>query len=322
MSDMTLAQALEWSTFDVAADLAAGTVPVRIGEVGGEVGGEARGPVGVLLASVHGDEGPWGTLAINELLSSTTRDQLLGRVRVVPVAHPLATAADARQSELDLLDLNSSFPGDAKGTHTQRLAAVLAEHALDGADVVLDVHGGGSWNINCFTYRFPGSEELAGWIRTPLIFDGPERGAASVTGYARSKGAQAVWIEMGGRGGREQERASHVARGLRHALGRAGVMTPVPEFGPEPLVVKEKTALTTSSAGIYRPRIREEGLGSVIDRGTLIGELLDPVTSRVLEEFRAPYERSVLALLRPTVARIEAPGKPVAVAGDVSGLGR
>ena len=312
MTEHSLAHGLEWSTYEVAADLAAGTVPVRIGEVG------AGGPVGVLLASVHGDEGPWGTLAINEMLAVAQRDELLGTLRVVPVAHPLATAADARQTDLDLLDLNSSFPGNPHGSHTQRLAAVLAEHALDGSDVVLDVHGGGSWNINCFTYRFPGSEELASWIRTPLIFDGPDRGAASVTGYARSQGATAVWIEMGGRGEGELERADHVAKGLRHALGRAGIMTPVAEHGSEPVVVKEKVALTTSSAGIYRPQIRESGLGSVIRRGTVIGELLDPVTSSVLEQFVAPYEHSVLALLRPTVARIEAPGKPVAVVGDVS----
>lgn len=313
MADGSIADALKWNAFEVAADLAAGSIPLRVAEIGD------KGPVGVLLASVHGDEGPWGTLAINEMLAAATTDELLGTLRVVPVAHPLATAADARHTDLDLLDLNSSFPGDQRGSHTQRLAAVIAEQALNGSSVVLDVHGGGSWNINCFTYRFPGSEELATWIRTPLIFDGPDR-PSSVTGYARAQGATAVWIEMGGRGEREEERSHHVAMGLRHALGKAGVMTAVPEFGPKPIVSNDKTALTTSSAGIYRPRIRESGLGSIVDRGTVVGELLDPVTSRVLEEFVAPYERSVMALLRPTLARIEAPGKVVAVVGDLTGI--
>ncbi len=88
--------------------------------------------------------------------------ELTGTLRVVPVAHPLATEADARQTEFDLLDLNNSFPGDENGTHTQRLARLLAAKVLDGSDVVLDVHGGGSWNVNCFVYRFPGSHELGG----------------------------------------------------------------------------------------------------------------------------------------------------------------
>jgi predicted deacylase len=242
-------------------------------------------------------------------------------LRVVPVAHPLATEADARQTELDLLDLNNSFPGDENGTHTQRLARLLAEKVLDGSNVVLDVHGGGSWNINCFTYRFPGSHELADWIRTPLICDGPDR-PTSLTGYARGQGATAVWIEMGGRGEFEDERIEAVAKGLRHALGKAGVMTPVDAEGADPIVATDKVALTTSTPGIYRPVIRERGLSTVVEAGTLIGELLDPVSSQVIQQFVAPYERTCLALLRPTIARIEAPGKVVGVMADVTAATR
>lgn len=311
MPSEVLKDAIDWTTYQVPAGLAAGQVPVRIGTVG------SGGPVGVLIASVHGDEGPWGTLAINRMLSRASVSELAGTLRVVPVAHPLATEADARQTGLDLLDLNNAFPGDKHGTHTQRLAGLLAEEVLDGSTVVLDVHGGGSWNINCFTYRFPGSHELAGWMRTPLILDGPDR-PTSLTGYARVQGAIGIWIEMGGRGEWEDERAEAVTRGLRHALGRAGVMTPVAAEGPDPIVGTAKTALMTSTPGIYRPVIRERGLGSVVEAGTVVGELLDPVSSEVIEQFTTPYERSAIALLRPTLARIEGPGKVVAVVADVT----
>jgi len=311
MANKALTDVIDWKTCDVAAGLANGNVPVRIGAAGN------GGPVGVLTASVHGDEGPWSTIAINRMLSRADVSELTGTLRVVPVAHPLATEADARQTELDLLDLNNSFPGNKNGTHTQRLASLLAEEVLDGSNVVLDVHGGGSWNINCFTYRFPGSHELASWIRTPLICDGPDR-PTSLTGYARAQGATAVWIEMGGRGEWEDERIEAVAKGLRHALGRAGVMTPVAAEGADPMVATAKIALSTSAPGIYQPVIRERGLSSVVEEGALIGELLDPVSSQVIEQFVAPYERTCLALLRPTIARIEAPGKVVAVAADVT----
>jgi uncharacterized protein len=311
MADEMLIDAIDWKTYEVAAGLASGHVPVRVGTAGD------GGPVGVLTASVHGDEGPWSTIAINRMLSRTPASDLIGTLRIVPVAHPLATEADARQTELDLLDLNNSFPGSENGTHTQRLAHLLAEKVLDGSNVVLDVHGGGSWNINCFVYRFPGSHELASWIRTPLVCDGPDR-PSSLTGYARAQGATGVWIEMGGRGEWEDERIEAVAKGLRHALGKAGVMTPVEATGPDPMVATDKAALTTSTPGIYQPMIREQGLGSVVEAGTVIGKLLDPVTSQVIEQFVAPYERNCLALLRPTIARIEAPGKVVAVVADVT----
>ena len=306
----TLRDAMTWTDYPVQASLATGTVNVRVGVVG------SGGPVGVLTASVHGDEGPWGTLAINRLLDRTPLSELKGTLRVVPVAHPLATEADARQTHLDLLDLNNAFPGDAEGTHTQRLAAVLAEHALDGSDVVLDVHGGGSWNINCFTYRFPGGEELAEWMGTPLILDGIDR-PGSLTGYARGNGAIGVWIEMGGRGEFEEDRAATVTDGLRRALGKTGVLTPADLPDAPGVVGTAKSALCVTRPGIYRPIKREADLGSVVAQGTLIGELLDPVTSEVMEQFTAPYPKTMLALIRPTLARIESVGQVVAMVAEV-----
>jgi len=95
-------------------------------------------------------------------------------------------------------------------------------------------------------------------------------------------------------------------------------MTAVDAEGADPIVAGAKVALTTNAPGIYRPAIRERGLGSVVEAGTLIGELLDPVSSQVIQEFVALYERTCLALLRPTIARIEAPGRVVAVAADVT----
>lgn len=307
----SLKDVLTWETHEVASSLAYGTVGVPIGRVGN------GGPVGVLTAGVHGDEGPWGTLAINRLLESTPASALRGTIRVVPVAHPLAAEADSRQTDLDLLDLNNAFPGNANGTHTQRLAAVLAEHALDGADVLLDVHGGGSWNINCFTYRFPGSEELAEWMGTPLIMDGVFR-PGSLTGHVTNNGGIGVWIEMGGRGEFEELRAASVTEGLRRSLGKSGVLTDANLPDNPGVVGLQKTALTVSRPGIYRPLKREADLATVVEQGTAIGELLDPVTSEIVQTFVAPYPRTMLALLRPTLARIEAVGQVVAVVAEVS----
>jgi len=311
MPEQSLKDALTWTTHPIASSLATGSVDLRVATVG------EGGPVGVLTASVHGDEGPWGTLAINRLLEQTPLSDLRGTLRVVPVAHPLATEADARQTHLDLLDLNNTFPGSPTGSHTQRLAAAIAEHALDGADVLLDVHGGGSWNINCFTYRFPGSEQLAEWMGTPLILDGLFR-PTSLTGHVHGNGGIGVWIEMGGRGEFEEERAKTVTTGLRRALGKSGVLSEADLPDAPGVVGSQKMALMVSQPGIYRPIKREADLGAVVDEGTLIGELLDPVTSDVIERFVAPYPKTMLALLRATLARIEAVGQVVAMVADVS----
>lgn len=305
----TLAQAIGWQDYPIASSMAYGAVNLRIGTVG------SGGPVGVLVASVHGDEGPWGTIAINEFLRAVPASDLVGTLRVVPVAHPLATEANSRQTHLDGLDLNNTFPGDAEGTHTQRLAAAISRHALDGANAVIDIHGGGSWNVNCFAYRFPGSFELAEWVGTPLILNGIDR-PTSLTGFARSQGATGVWVEMGGLGGSEEDRIATLSTGIQRALSRSGVLRGDTDNYRPGIVGGEIRPLCTERPGIYRPVLREVDLGAVVPKGTVIGHLLDPLSSEVVETYRAPFGHTALALLRPTIARIEGVGQVVALAAD------
>jgi hypothetical protein len=65
VTNETLFDTIDWKTYEVASGLASGHVPVRIGTAGN------RGPVGVLIASVHGDEGPWSTIAITKEFGSS-----------------------------------------------------------------------------------------------------------------------------------------------------------------------------------------------------------------------------------------------------------
>ena len=298
---------VKWESHPVASTSAVGDIMVRIGRVG------SGSPVGLLTASVHGDEGPWGTRAIRKLLETTPLSDLKGSLRIVPVTNPMAFESNARTSALDYLDLNSSFPGDPNGSHTQRLAHVLTVNAVDGADIVLDVHGGGSWNVNCFAYRFPGSLELAEWIDAPFVRDGPDR-LTSLTGYARSKGAKGVWIEMGGQGTHEESWADRIAVGLRRALGKTGIMTEgnLPEA--KSVFAGAGLAMRTSHPGIYFPVLREEDLGRIVPEGTVIGHLLDPVTNDIVETYRTPFGQTALCLLRPVLVKIEGGGLVCALA--------
>ncbi len=295
-----LVDRITWAQYPVPATIASPTIALHVGTAG------SGGPVGLVVAGQHGDEGPWGTRAIHKLLESTPASDLLGTLRVVPIANPLAFEENSRTAHIDGEDVNMEFPGDAAGKHTQRLAHVLAQHAVDGTDVVLDVHGGGSWCVNCFVYRFPGSHEIAEAIGAPFIRNGPERGTTSLTGYAMAQGAKAVWIEVGGAGSNEEKWAELVASGLRRALSLAGVLAPsaLPAVSSK-YATGEAASLRASAPGLYVPERREADVASVVSAGTVIGRLVDPVTSAVIETYRAPFERTVLMLLRPTIAIME-----------------
>jgi hypothetical protein len=290
---------ITWQHVPLPAEAAAQQINLAVGTVG------SGQPVGLITAGVHGDEGPWGAWAIRQLLEATPLADLCGTLRIVPVANPLAMQADARNAPLDTLDLNRSFPGDANGSHTERLAAALVEQAVTGAAVVIDLHGGGSWCVNAFVFEIPGSEALAAAFAAPFVVRAPDR-TVTLTGYARSLGAQVAAVEMGGRSEFEQQWAGRIAAGLRRALGVAGVLTPAEhgDYAPS-LPLGASVVLRPSVGGVFIPEVRAEAVGTLVPGGTTLGYLLDPVTQAVRETFTAPFPQTALMLLRPTIARLE-----------------
>jgi hypothetical protein len=112
----SIRDALTWTAYPVAAGLASSTIDVQIGTIG------SGDPVGVVTARVHGDEGPWGTLAVNRLLAATPADEVVGTLRVVPVAHPLATEAGARLALFDV--------------QVDKLTMLVDELSIGGAEVL------------------------------------------------------------------------------------------------------------------------------------------------------------------------------------------
>jgi hypothetical protein len=297
---VALLDRIQWDTIPIPAGAAEGAISLGIGRVG------SGSPVGLITAGVHGDEGPWGAWAIQKMLAQTDEDELIGSLRIVPVANPLAMQADARNAPLDTLDLNRVFPGDPKGSHTERLAAALVAGAVDGAEIVIDLHGGGSWCVNAFVFQFAGGEALSKSFPAPFIVSGPDR-AITLTGYARSQGATVAAVEMGGRSEFEEQWAERIASGLRRALEVSGLLKPGSHSmgREEPIPVGPTTVLRPGHGGIFIPRARADVVGTVVPGGTVLGDLRDPVTQAVIEQFEAPFDRTALLLLRPTMTRLE-----------------
>ncbi len=290
---------IAWQPFSLMAGANIGQMDLMIGEIGEGT------PIGLVTAGVHGDEGPWGAWAIRKLLMNINRDELLGTLRIVPVSNPFAMEADARNAPFDTLDLNRQFPGNPDGSHTERLAHLLTEHAVNGADIVIDLHGGGSWCVNAFAFQMPGGEALSQAFDAPFITSAPDR-TVTLTGYARSQGATVAAIEMGGRSEVEESWADRIATGLRRALGLAGVLTPVGDLPPnQSIPVGPSTVLRPSQGGIFLPIARADQVGTIVEKGTVLGHMLHPVTQEIIETFSAPFDQTALMLLRPTMVRLE-----------------
>jgi predicted deacylase len=104
--------------------------------------GQSNGPTLAVLAGVHGDEYE-GICAIPQIFRSFDQADLRGRLIAVPVCNVPAYRMATRTSPIDGLNLARVFPGDPKGTVTQRIAHVLTERIIAPANLLLDLHSAG-----------------------------------------------------------------------------------------------------------------------------------------------------------------------------------
>lgn len=305
----TILQALTWSDGDLPAGPQQGRLPLRWADVGDD------GPRVTITCGIHGDEGPWSAMAVRRALTRP-RSELVGRLRVVLAANPTAVEADARTSPLDHLDLNRTFPGNAAGSHTERLAVELSG-LVDGSDVLIDLHGGGSWCVNAFAFRFPGSEPLADAVGAPFVVDMPIR-TGNLAGHVSAQDTRIVAIEMGGRSVDELVWVDRLARGIERVLAAAGVLNA--DLAPaEPSTpAHDLDVVRPDRGGVLVPDVRQDAIGTVVAKGTRLGVVHDLHTMEPVEELVAPYAATALLLIRPHVTVLEG-GAMTYVVGRVDG---
>ena len=105
--------------------------------------GESDGPVISVLAGVHGDEYE-GIQAIRDVFAQLDTGLMHGTFIGVPVLNPPAVQVGTRNSPIDGLNLARTFPGDADGTVSQRIAHHVAERIIAPADFMIDLHTAGA----------------------------------------------------------------------------------------------------------------------------------------------------------------------------------
>jgi predicted deacylase len=297
----TIYESLVWHEVKLTAHAAARTIPLVYGEVG------TGGKLVTMVAGTHGDEGPWSALAMKELLQHPL-SELKGRIRVIFTANALAAEVNARNSWIDSpnsYDLDSSFPGDPNGSHSERVAAAITPLLTD-SDVILDLHGGGSWCVNAFVKRFEGSESIATDMEAPFISNAPNK-PGGLTSYAKTLGIKVTNIEMGGRSKDEMLWCGRIVKGLERVLYNLDVLALAapPSAAKSALEVGKTEAIRARSGGIFVPTLREEAVGTIVPAGTEMGKILDLHTLEELEVFKTPYARTAMMLLRPEICVVE-----------------
>ncbi|MGF6875760.1 succinylglutamate desuccinylase/aspartoacylase family protein [Paraburkholderia sp. MM5477-R1] len=196
------------------------------------------GPTALLTAGTHGDEYE-GQVALRRLVHDLRKGRVRGRVIILPALNQPAVAAGRRNSPLDGGNLNRLFPGDAAGGPTSMIAHYVASELFPMADVVIDLHSGGSsLDHVAMALARPGRDEKqAEDIRRLLkSFGAPysamtagEGGGANTTLFAAAEeqGIPALTAELGSGSTLSKAGLAIAEGGVRRVLRDYGI---VPEI--------------------------------------------------------------------------------------------
>jgi predicted deacylase len=297
-----------------------------------EIEGAQPGPTLGMTALAHGDE--FSTIPIlRTFLERIDRAKLKGRILAVPVASPRALADFSRYAPEfhGNLDVHQNFPGKKNGTLGQMTARVITDAMLDRVDTFIDLHAGGQGGRTQFRIDF--DSRLSGEIRervltlcrsfgTTLLHASGDLAGTS-TAYCNERGVPTVHMECGGIY-LDPESTAHFERlgvdGLLRVAKKLGMIDDAPQpFAGRQLVFdpKGRVEVNPINGGYLESYFTSYNqLEQRVDKGTLMGRIIDPYTLAPLEDLVSPCAGLVFTV-RPS-GMIEAGGKAYGVADEAT----
>jgi predicted deacylase len=261
------------------------------------VRGETEGPTLALLAGVHGDEYE-GIRAIPEILDTIEPRELRGTILAVPCCNPPAYLSATRTSPIDGLNLARVFPGDPRGTATQRIAHVLAEQVIGPASFLVDLHSAG------IAYTMPtlvgyaaddtplgrASAAAARAFGAPVMWGHPHDPTATgrTVSEAGDRGIPWLYTEAAGGGRTRDDDVQCYVRGVLNVLRHLGMLPDAPEPTPPALHLLGRGNLDASLvAGVSGYFVSDVALLEPVRAGQRLGRILG-FAGELLEEITAP----------------------------------
>lgn len=270
--------------------------------------GHAPGPHLLITGGVHGDEFE-PMQAVRQLVSRLDPARLRGRVTLAPVVNEPAFNRGRRTAEDDL-DLARTCPGRDNGSITERIAAALSR-LIRSADYYIDLHTAGTvfqllplagYCLHADPKVLATQRRMARAFNLPIVWGTNGRLDGRSLSVARDAGVPAIYVEHGGGGTCDPARVAECASGCLQVAQALGMIDSVtPDADRVRYVVEDdrdnsghlQEQCQAQAAGYFEPVVE---LGQIVERGTLIGRIVDPLGETLATT--SAYDRGTVLLLR------------------------
>ncbi|MES2714056.1 MAG: succinylglutamate desuccinylase/aspartoacylase family protein [Pseudomonadota bacterium] len=257
-----------------------------------------EGPTAFFSSGNHGDEYE-GQVALTNLAQWLEPGMIQGRVIILPMANYPAALAGRRVSPIDDLNLNRIFPGDPDGTVTRQIAHYIDSVLIPLADLVIDLHSGGS-SLNYIPCALARQSSDPVLYRKQLAalraFGAPytyiqggaqgQGGDQTLGSGADRRGSIALGTELGGSGTVNASGLAIAERGLRNLLVHLEILPRTHWQEPRPTrfldVRGQDYYIYAPEGGVFEPLV---ALGDTVAVGQAAARIHTPETP-----WRAPVE--------------------------------
>lgn len=273
--------------FHSTHDSAYGFIPIPVVVVK-----NGEGPTAFFSSGNHGDEYE-GQVALTNLIKWLEPGMVKGRVIMLPMANFPAALAGRRVSPIDDLNMNRIFPGDPDGTVTRQIAHYIDSELITRADLVIDLHSGGS-SLNYIPTALAKQSAdpvlYAKQLAALRAFGAPytyiqggaqgQGGDQTLGSGADRRGKVSLGTELGGAGAVNASGLAIAERGLRNLLVHLGIIGR--EHWVEPPVATRfldvrgpEMYVYAPEAGVFEPLVE---LGDEVVPGTPAARIHIPET--------------------------------------------
>ncbi|MBU14541.1 MAG: succinylglutamate desuccinylase [Gammaproteobacteria bacterium] len=272
--------------------------------------GVNAGPVLTLIAGIHGSEyAP--IMAMQRLPELVDANALSGTLIVVHVANmPAFRGRSIYVGPGDLKNLNRSFPGDADGTITGRIAHTLTQQIMVRSDYLIDVHAGdGNEKLRpsySAYYAEAGGEAVvqeskriavAFGLGTIVQFAGSYdsvEDAIYTSAQAVTLGIPAIDVESGELGRTDGAYVDPIITGALNVMRELNMIAGEPDLPPNPLFIRDRARVYSAHDGIWHADELVQS-GDYVSAGTRLGVITDYFGTE-METITAPASGILLIL--------------------------
>lgn len=255
-----------------------------------------------IVTGIHGDELE-GQYVCYELVKRITANtsRLKGIVDIYPSVNPLGMESVTRAVPMSGLDMNKVFPGSDTGAIAENVAAKLVAD-ISGADICIDIHAS-----NIFIREVPqvriskaNSDLLLKYARllnTDFVWvhNSNAVGEGSIADTLNKNGVPTLVVEMGVGQRITKSYCSQLLVGIFNLMSTMGMWTGTVETVSHPMVSTDGSVkvIHAEQSGIFIPSAEHN---MWVQKGTVIGEIVTPISGTVEQEITAPADGLIFSL--------------------------